>query len=271
MSQSAVTTSGSNVEVDDKPTLDSVLAAPLAALGDGVVPVFRFNPMTGKFEAVPFNFKVSPTSPPSMQVQINDGTALIKGQIIGTTKIVEGKIVGVVPISPADPTLPRKDLVVIKSSIDERGQVRQRAEARQTDFEVIPGTPSATPVVAKTDAQLNEEGKVRLAVVTVPPGATSIVAENIGGAPSFADLLIMLGELAPDRDSFNIFLDGRSLRYRRDVNGMTSAFEDPQTGKRVVERRTLGQATTEYEVLLAPVKHRFFDVHDKCLGYAVGC
>jgi len=155
---------------------DPILASALSALGSGVIPQRRKNPTTGKFELVSYNFKVTATG--GRVVSVNDGSALIEGQIVGQSAMVDGQIVATLSIPAADASLDRHDLVVLKSDVDSKGVVRSRGNAKQEDFEVIQGVAGAAGVKF-TDEELNEVGKVRIAMVFVPNGKATVAQDDV--------------------------------------------------------------------------------------------
>ena len=220
-------------EIDTKGESDPIKASAFMTLGDGVIPQEILNSGTGKFEVASFNFEIKPTSPISLNVTVNDGTALIKGQVIGSSKIKDVQIVGTVTLTAGDGSNPRKDLIVVKTDTNVFGEVRHRGNAKQTDFEVIPGTPAASPVVAKTDAQLNEEGKVRLATVTVPTGATSIAVADIDNGKDFLK--------SAEPTTFLDLSDTPSL-----FSGSGGDFVKVNAGGTAIEFVTIGAGVTDF-------------------------
>ena len=172
-------------EFDTKGESDPIKASAFMTLGDGVIPQEILNEITGEFEVASFNAEIRPSSPASMTILVNDMTLLVKGQILGSSKIKDNKIVATPTIATSDPTNSRLDLVVVKTDTNKFGEVRHRGDIKSTDVEIIQGTPAASPVVAKSDVQLNKEGKVRIGTITVPAAATSITASEIDNDNDF--------------------------------------------------------------------------------------
>jgi len=82
----------------------------------------------------------------------------------------------------------------VQVEVDKFGSVRARKDAKQKDLRVIKGVPAASPVVLKTDSELNELGMVRIATVTVPAAATSISLGDIDNGKDFLVLGAVDGE-----------------------------------------------------------------------------
>jgi hypothetical protein len=110
-------------------------------------------------------------SPADMLVTVNPGTVFIAAvSPVGGVYVCHNDDIFDVTIAAADPTLPRKDLVIARvyDAVDDVGSRNEWA------IEPVKGTANAVPVAPAAPA-----GAVVLAQITVPAGVTSIVTANI--------------------------------------------------------------------------------------------
>lgn len=220
---------GNILEVADTEEGDPISASAFSAIGDGVINQEVFNPTTNQFEVAGFNFKVSASAPATMNVIVNNGSAIIKGQVLGSKRILANQPVATVILDAADPTNPRKDIIALKSTINEFGQVKHIGKPQQEHFCIIKGTPATTPVVAKSDATLNAEGKIRIATITVPAGATGINTGDIDNGKDYLGALTItkFTDLSDVPASFvagqfvKANAGGTALEFSADVNPVT--------------------------------------------------
>lgn len=115
--------------------------------------------------------KVSQLATPGMSVQVASGHAIIPG----TETAQQGYYIAYndasaqVAIATADPSLPRKDRIVIKVQ-----DSYYSGASNQVVYAAVTGTPASSPVAPAAPANA-----LTLAVVDVAAGATSIVDANI--------------------------------------------------------------------------------------------
>lgn len=115
---------------------------------------------------------VEPSNPAAMNVRVREGSVFI----LGDSRPAQGQYYGfndapeILPINASNATDPRKDLVIARVYDDnEDGSGRN-----EWVMEVIPGVPGLNPAEPALPATA-----AKLAVVTVPAGAASIVEGNI--------------------------------------------------------------------------------------------
>ncbi len=156
------------------------------------------------------DLEVSQTPTPSMAVQVSSGRAVIGGTegMWQGSYVVRNDGTVTLPITPADPSLARQDLVVARvHDADYSGATSAWA------LEVVTGTPGggdpATPA-----------SSLVLARVSVGPGATSIANANITDLRTFARSKIVPGpaglhvrDSADTRDNLTVG-DGGDLTIR---------------------------------------------------------
>jgi hypothetical protein len=159
---------GGVANVDKKEVADRTQADTNFLHGDGVFPVRDAN---GLLNAE--NAKVQAQSPAAMAVDVLDGLALVDGFTLGN-RTVGGSVAASVAVTAADPTNPRIDIVVVSPPDNGSGNRVNSGEFKNATFEVIAGTPAATPVAPSAP-----DGKILLAKVTVGAGATTITDADI--------------------------------------------------------------------------------------------
>jgi hypothetical protein len=131
---------------------------------------------------------------PNMSVRVAAGAAIVQGTHAANqgAYFARNDAEKTVAIAAADPTNPRKDLVVARVRDAEYGDA-QTAWA----LEVVQGVPAAAPAEPVLPAS-----SYKLAVVTVPAGAATIVAGNVADARalntivSVADSVITAAKIA---------------------------------------------------------------------------
>jgi len=118
----------------------------------------------------PDHMRVVPTNPASMNLTITDGMAIVSSSVAGQgsySVVNDGP--SSVTIPPANSSNPRTDIVVLTIRDSDIS-----GTADEAVFQVITGTPSATPATPRTPAN-----SILLATVSVARGAGAINADNI--------------------------------------------------------------------------------------------
>lgn len=121
----------------------------------------------------PSGLLVSPTNPATFGVSVGLGFGFVQGYGV---EVYSAPLTVAIP-TPADPTNPRIDRVVMRRNLD--------VNARASEIAILTGVPAAAPV-APTTQQNATVWEVPLARIRVNPGATSIVAANIADERVYA-------------------------------------------------------------------------------------
>ena len=117
------------------------------------------------------SMKISQLATPGMSVQAAVGHAVIPGTEISNQGyyVAYNDALTTIAIATADPSLPRKDRVVVKVQ-----DSYYSGATNLVSFAVVTGTPASSPVAPAAPANA-----LSLAIVDVAAGATSIVDANI--------------------------------------------------------------------------------------------
>jgi hypothetical protein len=117
------------------------------------------------------SMRISQLATPGMSVQAAAGHAVIPGTEISNQGfyIAYNDAATTIAIATADPSLPRKDRVVVKVQ-----DSYYSGSVNQVTFAVVTGTPASSPVAPSAPANA-----LSLAIVDVAAGATSLVDANI--------------------------------------------------------------------------------------------
>jgi len=129
-------------------------------------------------------------SPAGMSVVVSSGTCVVNGTSVSKSSSTT------VSIASSNPTNPRYDVIQINSS---------------GTISAVTGTPSSSPLVPDISA-----GNIRLAIVYVPAGATSITNANI------TDARVILGNVG--------YNPGASISITYNADGTINTITDNMYG-----------------------------------------